>query len=118
MQVERYVPHGSVLPHAALLVSHAGMGSVVAAASAGVPMMCIPLGRDQHHNAGLVSQLGYGATASAEDDVETLRAAFAHALARADFRSSAQRLRSSLSRYGGAAAAADVVQRRVNTTAS
>src|SRR5262249_19278792 len=43
----RFVPHGLVLPHASLVITHAGHGTVMAAAGAGVPLVCVPMGRDQ-----------------------------------------------------------------------
>ena len=47
VRVERFVPHGHVLPHAAAVVCHGGMGIVTKAASAGVPTVVVPFGRDQ-----------------------------------------------------------------------
>src|SRR5204863_6125172 len=47
VRVERFVPHGHVLPQAAAVVCHGGMGIVTKAASAGVPMVVVPFGRDQ-----------------------------------------------------------------------
>ena len=43
----RFVPHGAVLPRAAAVVTHAGMGIVGKAAYAGVPIVAVPFGRDQ-----------------------------------------------------------------------
>ena len=56
----RFVPHGEVLPHASLVVTHAGMGTVMSALSHGVPLLCLPLGRDQFFNAAMVERLGAG----------------------------------------------------------
>lgn len=58
--VERYVPHGAVLPDAALVVAHGGTGTVLAALSAGAPVLSLPLGRDQPANARRLEQLGLG----------------------------------------------------------
>lgn len=55
-----YVRHAAVLPHADLLVTHAGLGSVVTALAWGVPMVCRPLRRDQPDNARAVVRLGAG----------------------------------------------------------
>jgi UDP:flavonoid glycosyltransferase YjiC (YdhE family) len=57
---ERYVPHGAVLPEAALVVAHGGTGTLLAALSAGVPVLSLPLGRDQPANARRLEQLGLG----------------------------------------------------------
>lgn len=45
--VERFVPHATVLPHAAAVVCHGGMGITQRALAAGVPPCVVPWGRDQ-----------------------------------------------------------------------
>ena len=40
-------PHSAVLPHAAAVVTHAGHGTVIKALAHGVPLVCLPFGRDQ-----------------------------------------------------------------------
>ncbi len=45
--VERFVPHGPLLPRAAVVVCHGGMGITQKALAAGVPVCVIPFGRDQ-----------------------------------------------------------------------
>ena len=53
-----YVRHAAVLPHADLCVNHAGLGSIGAALTYGVPLVCVPLGRDQPVNAEAVAAVG------------------------------------------------------------
>ncbi|MEZ0579597.1 glycosyltransferase [Nocardioides sp. MH1] len=60
VRVERFVPHGHVLPEAAVVVCHGGMGIVTKAASAGVPMVVVPFGRDQPEVARRVTEAGAG----------------------------------------------------------
>jgi UDP:flavonoid glycosyltransferase YjiC (YdhE family) len=55
-----YVDHGRILPETDVLITHAGLGMVAAALSHGVPMVCVPLGRDQHLNATRVAAVGVG----------------------------------------------------------
>ena len=50
-----YVRHGAVLPHADLVIDHAGLGTVLAALAHGLPQVCVPLGRDQPANAAAVA---------------------------------------------------------------
>ena len=52
--VRRFVPHERVLPGAGLVVTHAGLGTVMAALAHGVPLLCIPLKNDQFENASRV----------------------------------------------------------------
>jgi len=58
-----YVRHSAVLPHADAVVTHGGLGSIVAALAHGLPLVCVPLGRDQFHNAERVVALGCGEAA-------------------------------------------------------
>ena len=60
--VERFVPHEVVLAQTNLLITHAGHGSVAAALTAGVPMLCVPPGGDQPFNAARVADLKLGET--------------------------------------------------------
>ena len=49
-----------ILPHAALVVSHGGSGSVAGALAHGLPMLITPMGADQLDNAARVQALGIG----------------------------------------------------------
>ncbi|MGY6502823.1 MAG: glycosyltransferase [Acidimicrobiales bacterium] len=66
-QVTGYVRHGSVFPDAAVVVTHAGLGTVLAALRHAVPLVCIPLGREQPDNAVAVERVGAGVMVSPED---------------------------------------------------
>jgi MGT family glycosyltransferase len=60
VEIERWVPHAAVLPEASLVVTHAGHGTVMAALAHGVPMVCLPMGREQPDNAARVVHAGAG----------------------------------------------------------
>jgi MGT family glycosyltransferase len=53
-------PHRQVLPHAALVVTHGGHGTVMKTLAAGVPMVVLPHGRDQADVAARVATRGAG----------------------------------------------------------
>lgn len=56
-----FIPHAEVLPHAAVLVTHAGHGTVTAALEHGVPLVCLPnTTSDQPALAAQVAALGAG----------------------------------------------------------
>jgi MGT family glycosyltransferase len=57
-RVERTISHSSVLERGALLVSHAGHGSVMKALWHGRPMVLVPWGRDQLGVAARARALG------------------------------------------------------------
>ena len=58
--VRGFVPHDLVLPHMAAVISHGGLSTITAALTAGVPLLCIPQGRDQSDNAERVAASGSG----------------------------------------------------------
>lgn len=58
--VVRSAPHRQVLAHTDVVVTHGGHGTVAKALAAGVPLVCIPTGRDQPDNAARVVQRGAG----------------------------------------------------------
>jgi UDP:flavonoid glycosyltransferase YjiC (YdhE family) len=104
-----YVPHGPVLPHMSAVVTHAGMSSVATALAAGVPMVCVPQGRDQPLNAARVEELGAGLTVAADPPTEELALAVQTVLAQGTFRASAQRLAASAASVGNGELATDLV---------
>jgi MGT family glycosyltransferase len=53
-------PHARVFPHAAAVVTHAGHGTVMRALAHGLPLLCLPMGRDQDDNAARVVARGAG----------------------------------------------------------
>jgi rhamnosyltransferase subunit B len=57
-----YVPLGLLLPHAAALVHHGGIGTCAQGLSAGVPQVVMPLAHDQPDNARRLRLLGAGRT--------------------------------------------------------
>ncbi|MER5334157.1 nucleotide disphospho-sugar-binding domain-containing protein [Micromonospora sp. NPDC002717] len=58
--VVRSAPHRAVLPHAALVVTHGGHGTIIKSLTAGVPLVVLPHGRDQADNAVRVTERGAG----------------------------------------------------------
>jgi MGT family glycosyltransferase len=60
VRVLRAAPHCAVLAETAVVVTHAGHGSVLKALAAGVPLVCMPMGRDQKDNTVRVLRQGAG----------------------------------------------------------
>jgi rhamnosyltransferase subunit B len=56
-----YVPLRALLPHAAAVMHHGGIGTTAEALRAGTPQLIIPLAHDQFDNAERVKALGVGA---------------------------------------------------------
>ena len=87
-------PYSVVLESAAVVVSHCGHGTTMKALAAGVPMVCIPLGRDQDATAARVLEQGAGISLSPSASSDEIRAAIAAVLANDDYRANAVRMSS------------------------
>jgi MGT family glycosyltransferase len=84
------LPHGELLPEAAAVVTHAGHGTVMAALAYGVPLVCVPMGRDQHGVAARVEACGAGVVADAEGSPADIASALGRVLSEAAYRSAAR----------------------------
>jgi MGT family glycosyltransferase len=86
------VRHRAVLPHAALVVDHAGLGTVLASLAHGLPQVCVPLGREQPANAAAVARVGAGTVVAPAATPEELRGAVLAGLADDAMRAGAVRM--------------------------
>ena len=88
----RSAPHGELLKDAALFVTHAGHGSTLRPLLAGVPLLCLPMGRDQNDNAARVVHRGAGLTLPADASSDAIAAAVRRLLDEPAFMTAAQAL--------------------------
>jgi MGT family glycosyltransferase len=105
-----FVPHRSVFPHAALVITHAGWQTVNAALADGVPLLCIPDGRDQPDNAARVVACGAGTRARKSASPLRLRTVIAEALKDTDLRRGARCMAHALARSDGSLTTAESVE--------
>lgn len=68
-------PHNRLLPEASVVVTHAGHGTVIRSLAAGVPLLCMPMGRDQNDNAARVVARGAGLRLSPRAESKAIRRA-------------------------------------------
>ncbi|MEV0587441.1 glycosyltransferase [Nonomuraea sp. NPDC050310] len=85
-------PHSLALRHAAVTVTHAGHGTAVKSLAAGVPLVCVPLGRDQPEVARHVELAGAGVTVSKNASAEAIAQAVDRVLNEPSYRREAGRL--------------------------
>jgi len=105
-----FVAHRSVFPHASLVITHAGWQTVNAALADGVPILCIPGGRDQHDNALRVLAARAGIRIRKHSSPRRLARAITRALADPELKHGAQRMAQSLARSDGAIAIAEALE--------
>ena len=58
VRIEHWIPQAPLLSHCDLVISHGGSGSVIGALAHGLPLVVIPMGADQPHNAERCKALG------------------------------------------------------------
>jgi UDP:flavonoid glycosyltransferase YjiC (YdhE family) len=93
VHIERFVPQGDVIPHAAAVICHGGSGTVLGAIAGGVPLVVAPMFADQPFNAARVAAAGAGiALPTSQATAATLRQALGRVLEEPSFRLAARRL--------------------------
>jgi len=96
VRVVRAAPHQQVLREASVVVTHAGHGSVLKALAAGVPLVCMPLGRDQKDNTVRVLRLGAGVRVSKGEPPAGIAAAVRRVLDQPAYKRAAQEFAATL----------------------
>ena len=90
--VTRWVRHADVLPDCSVVITHGGHGTVMKALTAGVPLLVVPLGRDQPDNAARVAAAGAGIRLRKNASVRALRTATAQVIEDPRYRAAAGRM--------------------------
>jgi MGT family glycosyltransferase len=96
VSVRRSGPHAELFRQAALAITHAGHGTVIKALAAGVPVLGVPLGRDQADNMARVRARGAGLVLRPSASSDSIAASVQRLLADASFGECAQRLGSAI----------------------
>jgi MGT family glycosyltransferase len=118
VRVLRAAPHSEVLAEADAVVTHAGHGTVLKALAAGVPVVCMPLGRDQKDNTTRVLRLGAGIRISKRASVDQIGAAVQNVLDQPAYRQAARRFAATLAAEArGRPGAEDEVERLLDQAA-
>jgi UDP:flavonoid glycosyltransferase YjiC (YdhE family) len=102
-----HVDHGLVLADTDVLITHAGLGTVAAGLSRGVPLVCIPHSRDQHLNAERVAGVGAGIALAPDVSSAEIGDALDSVLADQQFRGAARAVASESMAAGGVTAVVD-----------
>ena len=110
VQARAYAPHDAVLPSVDLVVTHAGLGTLMYSAGAGKPVLCLPNGRDQNDNAARVEAMGLGRALSPDAAPAEIGAAIMAMLGDDALRQASRSFASGVSRFGDLALAADLVE--------
>jgi UDP:flavonoid glycosyltransferase YjiC (YdhE family) len=90
--ISGFVRHTAMLPWASAAVTHAGLGTVLAGLTHGLPLVCLPLGREQPANAEAVARVGAGVVVDAAAPADEVAAAIARAVSDLELRAGAARM--------------------------
>ena len=89
--------HTQILAEADLVVTHCGHGTMMKALSAGIPMVCMPMGRDQNDTAARVAHHRVGLRLSPQASVLKISRAVQTVLDHRSFRANAERMATAIS---------------------
>ena len=84
--------HDQLVPLAAAVITHGGHGTVLRPLRHGVPVLCMPMGRDQPDNAARVEARGAGLMLPSDAAPEQIRAAVTRLLSNPNFGQAARKL--------------------------
>lgn len=110
VSVVPFAPHAEVLPDAAAVVTHAGHGTAIAALAHGVPLVCIPMGRDQFDVAARVVAAGAGVRVKQSSRPSEIGKAVSSVLAESRYRQAAERLGEVIAAEPGASGAVGEIE--------
>jgi UDP:flavonoid glycosyltransferase YjiC (YdhE family) len=110
VHVARYVPQTQILPHVALVVSHAGSGTFLAALGHGIPQLCLPQAADQFGNAAAAERRGVGLSiAPGAVSCEMVREAAARLMQEPQFRDTTRLVGREISEMPGPRSVAEII---------
>jgi zeaxanthin glucosyltransferase len=109
--VVAYAPQLEILKRAALVITHAGINTVLESLAEGVPLVAVPLGNDQPGMAARVKARGAGVVVSRRRlSPARLRKAVVRVLNEPKYREAAQALQRSIRQMDGPARAAELIE--------
>lgn len=94
-------PHRPLLAEASALVTHCGHGTLMKGLAAGVPVVCLPMGRDQNDAAARVVHRGAGMRLKPTATSQAIRDAVQRVLDDPAYRTGAQALQTAIADHTG-----------------
>jgi MGT family glycosyltransferase len=111
-----FAPHQKLIELAAVVVTHAGMNTVLTALGCGIPLIAIPITNEQPGIAARLVRTQAGKMLQLKDLNEiVLRQAISEVLTEPSYRHNAQRLQQSIQASGGVKQAVDIIEKAAQT---
>jgi MGT family glycosyltransferase len=109
--VVRFAPQLEIVKRASLVITHAGVNTVLESLAEGVPLVCIPLGNDQPGVAARVAAHAAGVVVPPRKaNAKRLRSAVQAVLEDESYRRAARKIQAAMSEIDGLELAADIVE--------
>ncbi len=109
--VVRFAPQLELVKRASVVITHAGINTVLESLAEGVPLVCIPLGNDQPGVAARVAAHAAGIVVPPRKaNVKRLRSAVRAVLEDESYRRAARKIQAAMSEIDGLELAADIVE--------
>ncbi|MFM7425871.1 MAG: glycosyltransferase [Elainella sp.] len=111
-----FAPHQRLIERSQVVVTHAGMNTVLTALGCGVPLVAIPITNEQPGIASRLARTKAGKTLQLSKLNEiTLRTAISEVLSESSYRDNAQQLQKLIQASGGVKRAADIIEEAAQT---
>lgn len=111
-----FAPHQQLIERSKVVVTHAGMNTVLTALGCGVPLVAIPITNEQPGIAARLARTKAGKTLQlGKLNETTLRTAISEVLVESSYRNNAQRLQKMIQASGGVEQAADILEKAAQT---
>lgn len=111
-----FAPHQKLIERSQVVVTHAGMNTVLTALGCGVPLVAIPITNEQPGIASRLARTKAGKTLQLSKLNEiTLRTAISEVLSESSYRDNAQQLQKIIQASGGVKEAADIIEQAAQT---
>jgi len=107
--VHDYLPPTAILPQVSLVVTHGGLSTVMATLTHGIPLVCIPQGREQPLNAERVQACGAGISLEMDAQPEAIASAITTVRGDSSYTAAARELAAAIDLLGRGQAAVDHV---------
>jgi zeaxanthin glucosyltransferase len=114
--VVRYAPQLELISRSSLVITHAGLNTVLESLAQGVPLVCIAITNDQPAVAARVRRCGVGESIPLEDlEITNLHRVIHQVLTEQRYRTNAAKMQHFTQLSGGATLAADICEEAVST---
>lgn len=110
-----FAPHQKIIERSQLVITHAGMNTVLTALSCGVPIVAIPITNEQPGIAERLKRTKAGEAIQLKNlNEKMLRDVITKVLTQTNYRENAQRMKQNILEAGGVVRAVDIIEESLN----